>query len=458
MTAAVRSTRPDDPHRSDERSVRNVQPGFWVRRLTGLYTLAAAGAARFASWWLRRLGRWTEEGVRQRRGDLLPPAPPSSPIWIHGASMGEARVGGYFAHALAERNAPTIASAMTEPGFRLCRDAYPGDTVCFRVPFDLPGPVHRVLSHFRPRALVLVETEWWPNLLRGAAAFGVPVFVINGRISRKAYRRYRLSAPYWRAVLRGVKFFYMRSAADAERLISLGVDRGRVAAAGLLKVLPPVRSSEMGRLDLPGADREVTPIWVAGCTRSGEEPIILEAFHTLQREFGSLCLWLAPRHPERFGEVVALVRRAGYQPVRWSEAQGPTSQKVGIPVVVIDEMGILAELYGWAAVAFVGGSLRPFGGHNPLEPALAGTMVVFGPYMEEQHEAAAMLLDAGLALQVQDAPSLAKAVAAVLRSRCEAEVRQARADELRGRLLCVRNHVADDLIARLKVLDSGGMG
>ncbi|MEW5701438.1 MAG: glycosyltransferase N-terminal domain-containing protein [Candidatus Zixiibacteriota bacterium] len=412
--------------------------------------------APLSAWWFGRSGRWPKEGIRQRQGRQLPPMPSSQPIWIHGASLGEVRVGGFFAEALQRHGQAVIASAMTEPGYWLCREVHREDTACFRLPFDLPGPVGRALSHCRPRALILVETEWWPNLILGAAACDVPVFVINGRVSQRAYRRYRLLSRYWRALLSGVEFFYMRSESDAQRLVSLGVDHRRVAATGLLKVLPsPDASTDPSSIPLV-SEHGVPLVWVAGCTRPGEEPTVLSAFRSLQSEFPNLRLWLAPRHPDRFDEVSRLVEQAGYRPLRWSQCQKESPDRTCAPVLIIDQIGILAGLYRHAQVAFVGGSLKPFGGHNPLEPALAGAMVFFGPHMDEQHDAAALVLQAGLAQRVYDAPSLARAVADELRSSRSREQRQAQSDELRDRLLRVRDDVADDLLTRLEALPTRG--
>ncbi|MBI3872718.1 MAG: hypothetical protein HY304_06555 [candidate division Zixibacteria bacterium] len=231
--------------------------------------------------------------------------------------MGEVRVGAFFADALVSRGREIVASAMTETGYALCRDVYPAGATFFRVPFDLPGPVERALGHFQPRALVLVETEWWPNLLTHAGRAGAPVFVINGRISERSFRRYRILAPYWRAVLRSVQFFYMRSGADAERLIALGVESERVAASGTLKIGITTNAASTAA---PHAASTDGPIWIAGCTRPGEEEIVLAAFGQLRGEFPNLRLWVAPRHPERFDEVAA--RRRQSSALRRSQSSG----------------------------------------------------------------------------------------------------------------------------------------
>lgn len=427
-------------------------PGFWARRLTDVYSVGAVGIARAGSWWGRRSGRWTAEGIEQRRAEVLPGDPPAHPIWIHAASMGEVRVGAYFAEALQERGYKLIASAMTETGFQLSGMIYPEGTVPFRVPFDLPGPMRRAFTHFGPRALVLIETEWWPNFLTQAARHQVPVFIVNGRLSEKAYRRYRMGALYWRSLLRAVQFFFMRTEEEAERLLALGVDRWRVGVAGSLKVPSISHTDSEWDAVLDRLDAMPSPLWIAGCTRPGEEKTVLEAFDGLREEFPTLRLWLAPRHPKRFEKVARLVARSRHESVRWSETTPVESGAPDVPIVLVDQMGLLAELYEQATVAFVGGSLRPFGGHNPLEPALAGAPVVFGPHMEDQRDAADLLIGMGMATEVSDEAGLQAAVAHELRNPRARNLRKTAAVDLRERLATVREEVADDLCTFLKSL------
>lgn len=423
--------------------------GLIARGLTGVYTVAATGIAGLGSWWLRSSGRCSAGSLQERWGRNLPPAPEQRPIWIHAASMGEVRVAGQFAPELTARGNTVIASTMTETGYNLCGEIMPGIAARFRIPFDLPRPIRRALTHYNPRAFVLVETEWWPNFLLEAARAHVPVFIINGRLSKKAYGRYRLGRAYWSSILSSVDFFYMRSADDAERVCSLGIDPTRVRAVGTIKAVAQPGGSSA--LDFPnGLPNNGGPIWIAGCTRPGEEELILSAYTTLQREFPHLRLWLAPRHPDRFAEVASILRESEQSFTQWSEFE-PTNAN-GLPrdnIVLIDKLGVLAGLYRYAAVAFIGGSLVPLGGHNPLEPALVGTPVTFGHHMEEQREAADMLLANGLAREAWGSESLAMAVADYLHDPIPEEARRERIAELNARLGHARSQVADDICFRI---------
>ena len=363
--------------------------------------------------------------------------------------MGEVRLASQFAPELAKRNHSVIASSMTETGYELCGETMPGIAARFRIPFDLPGPIRRAFAHFNPRALVLVETEWWPNLLLESACARVPVYVINGRLSRSAYGRYRLGRIYWSSVLSAVDFFYMRSREDAGRVCNLGIDSARVRAVGTIKALSVDQGALESEFSRGVAEANGGPIWIAGCTRPGEEAHILNAFGILRKEFPDLRLWLAPRHPGRFRTVAALISGSGYDFSKWSQAGAGSDLEIPKEkVVLIDQLGVLANLYRYAAVAFVGGSLVPFGGHNPLEPALAGTPVTFGQYMEDQRDAADMLLVTGLAREVWGAESLAIAVGDYLRHPVSPAHRKTQVAGLLERMERTRAEVADDLCKR----------
>ncbi|GAB4322611.1 MAG: lipid IV(A) 3-deoxy-D-manno-octulosonic acid transferase [Candidatus Zixiibacteriota bacterium] len=438
---------PDNGH---NRHSDRMRPSPLTRGITGVYTAAAAGVVGVGSWLLKRSGQWPANGIRERWARELPEAPIQHPIWLHAASMGEVRIAGQFAEELRKNGQTVVCSAMTEAGYQLTRDLFTNDSPSFRVPFDLPGPIRRVIRHFAPKAVVLIETEWWPNLLIEASRADLPVFIINGRLSEKAYRRYRLGRSYWQQILRAVHFFYMRSEDDAERLRRLGVDPTRVSVLGTMKSLSdPVADARTAALvqSLKSSDDRV---WIAGCTRPGEEEIILDAYDTLRAEFPTLKLWLAPRHASRFGHVANILERQGRSMVRLSELDGHGRMVAMTPIVLIDRLGILAHLYQHADVAFIGGSLLPYGGHNPLEPALVGTPVCFGHHMNDQRDAVELLANSGLAAEVWGSESLALATAEFLRSGSSVEDRRLRGDSVRARIADTRSRVAADLIARLQ--------
>ncbi len=200
----------------------------------------------------------------------------------------------------------------------------------------------------------------------------------------------------------------MRSEVDAQRIIAIGADPGRVQVAGSLKsaVIPRASDATLTRLAALGYKGQRA--WIAGSTRPGEEELILQAHRLLRHSDPELRLWIAPRHPERFEEVAGLLSQSGFTMSRWSSNISGVVQASDI--LLIDAMGVLAELYEVACAAFVGGSLKPFGGHNPLEPALVGTPVVVGPFMDTQRESVTWLRSVGLITEVSDADALAATV------------------------------------------------
>lgn len=412
----------------------------------GLYTAGAHLAARLYAWTMCRRGRWDADAIAQRMGRELPPASLAQPVWLHAASMGEVRVGALGAHALTARGAAILGSAMTETGFRLVSDIYPAGTIAIRAPFDLPAAVDTVLDRYHPRSLVLVETELWPNMIRRCAQRGIPVFVINGRLSDKAFPWYRRTRFYWRAILNDVCGFFMRSAEDAGRLRSLGVDDSRIHVAGSLKaaVVPVTSAKSMALIE---RIRQVDqPVWIAGSTRPGEEEIILAAHQRLRGQFPALQLWIAPRHPERFDEVASLCARAQLPTVRWTELSAVDTAS-SLAILLVDQMGILPELYALADASFVGGSLVPLGGHNPLEPALVGTPVLVGPHTDNQRESVEQLLADGLAQVVTDVDGLVGSLTSLLSVPVTAGQRAERAARAKGAGGRIVETIADEILS-----------
>ena len=363
--------------------------------------------------WSRRPGRdpasrreWDE-----RRGRGLHEIRPRG-VWLHGASVGEARLVHAVATALRQRRPELpLAASCTTPAGRRSLPRPPEVDEAFFGPLDFAGWPARVLDAVRPSAVVLVETELWPNLLAEAATAGVPVVVVNGRLSASRMRRYRSISALLRPSLAGLFAVGARSAADGERFGKLGVPADRVEVTGDLKYdLPPpsVPEAEVRRrLGLPAG----RPVVVAGSTGPGEEALILDAFAAARGCHPDLLLVLAPRHLQRVDEVVREVSRRGLAFARASEAEAPPP---GVAVRVLDTMGDLAAAYGVATVAFVGGSLVPVGGHNLLEPASAGVPVLFGPHVDSVAETAAALEFAGAARRVGDARELADAVVSLV--------------------------------------------
>jgi 3-deoxy-D-manno-octulosonic-acid transferase len=263
----------------------------------------------------------------------------------------------------------------------------------------------------RPSALVLVETELWPSWIVAAHRRRIPVVVVSGRISDRSFPRYRPIARWLRPILDRIAAIGARCVTDAERFMALGASPKRVKVTGDLKLEPPRETASLAE-DL-GSVLGGVPLIVGGSTHAGEESALLGALASVEQAGLPASLVLAPRHPERFDAVEALARRQGRAVRRRGRLD---SRPLGEgEVLVVDSMGELPGLFAHAAVAFVGGSLVPVGGHNLLEPILAGRPVLFGPHTENAREAAALALGSGAGRRVADAADLARTAIQALR-------------------------------------------
>jgi 3-deoxy-D-manno-octulosonic-acid transferase len=397
---------------------------------------AFALALPYYLWRDRRSGRyrrtfWERMG---RLPDALPAAPVPS-VWVHAVSVGEALTARPLLRALKERwpGRPLYLSTTTVTGAAVAqRDAGGADGLLF-APFDWPGPVRKVLERLQPALLVLMETELWPNLIHEARLRGTRVAVVNGRLSPRSFTRYHRVRRWLARVLGEVDVFLMQGEAHAQRVLALGAPPERVRVAGNLKydaVAEPRPPEELAALipaGTPGA-----PLWIAGSTVAGEEPLVLDALRRARASVPGLRLLLVPRHPERFAEAAALAEGAGFRTHRRSALAAPWTEG---EVLVLDTLGELPRLYALATVVFVGGSLVPAGGHNVLEAAVASRPVIVGPHMENFQEIADELFAAGALLRADSAATLAEAVAALVADpgRAEDVGRRARAVVERNR-------------------------
>jgi len=341
-------------------------------------------------------------------------------IWIHAVSVGEALTARALIPDL-RRAYPRLRlflSTTTMAGQEVAKRNVPGVDAVFYFPFDWVFTVRRTLQLVRPKLFVMMETEIWPNLLRECRRAGVRTILINGRISSRSYRRYRLIRPLFRRVLAEVDRFCVQGEESRRRLIELGADPGRVVVTGSLK---------FDSLDVRAAGSHTRPrdrvlrffrvpasraVIVAGSTMGDEDRAMLRAFRRIKDVTPNPLLILAPRHPQRFSEAVNLAQQAAFVTARRTEL--PIDSEPRAEVVVLDTIGELAQVYQVATVVFVGGSLVDVGGHNILEPAVFGKPIVFGPHMQNFPEIAQTFLTNGAAVQIQSDRGLEEALVALL--------------------------------------------
>ncbi|MBW4028470.1 MAG: 3-deoxy-D-manno-octulosonic acid transferase [Acidobacteria bacterium] len=317
-------------------------------------------------------GRY-REGLAERLGQVPSRLQGKGVVWVHAVSVGEVIAASRFVEELRARGVSIVLSTTTRTGQQLARERF-GAANVFYFPLDFAFAVRAYLRSLEPRMLVLVESEFWPRMLAECYRCGIPVAVINARVSDRSWPRYRALRLLWKRLLGRLSLVLAQSSTDRERLIELGA--GNVVLGGNLKF--DVRVAGVSALTA-AIDARRSPgmkVIVGGSTLEGEEQMLLDAAPP------EALLVIAPRHPERFDAVADLLTRSGRKVVRrsqWAAARAPLLPGM---VFLLDSIGELASLYSVADVAFVGGSLVPAGGHNPLEPAQFGVPVLMGPHYE----------------------------------------------------------------------------
>jgi len=377
-------------------------------------------------------------------------------LWFHAASVGEVQG---LQPIVAELQVsfpdlPVVCSTFTPTGKMMAKRLMPKAAGVFLLPFDLPWLMTRLIRRLRPQALIIQETELWPNCLRAAARQGVPVIVVNGRLSPRSARRYRWMRLLMRRVLADITLILAQTPESARRFQDLG------AVAQRLKV---VGNTNIDRALLARSDVMVPHVltmltkgrrvWVGGSTHEGEESMLLEVYRRVLPHHPDVMLILAPRHLERVDAVVRQIKAAHFRVVRRSAYDVKIAGLTGDTVVILDTLGELIALYGLCTIAFVGGSLVPIGGHNILEPAMFAKPLMFGPYMHHFPDLAQMLCAAGGAIEVADAEALYCQVARLLQRPGEAELIGQRAYQAlqanRGALAAVVDDVTRTLRGRV---------
>lgn len=350
-----------------------------------------------------RLGLGTRFAVRFRgRGG-------PRPVWVHGVSVGEVLAARPLVESIEKQrpDLPIVISSTTNTGFQVARRIFPKHRVIY-YPLDFSFAVRPVIDAVAPQAIILIELEIWPNFLDYAYDRGIPVILVNGRISERSYHGYTWIRWLLFRPLKKIRRFCVQTEGYAERFRRLGLPADQLVVTGNMKYdhpLPqdPERLEADVRREL-GID-PTAPVIIAGSTHHPEERILLDIYRRLQGEVPALRLVLVPRHPERIGDVSTAIREAGFQSLRKTEIQAgklPTEPAV----ILVDTMGELARIYAAGTVVFVGGSLIPHGGQNMLEPAVLGRAIVLGPHTFNFQSTTDLLLARDACVKVADAAAL----------------------------------------------------
>ncbi len=370
----------------------HVQPlagAIYNRNVYSLYSLLLFLALIVSTpWWLVQMLRHGKyrTGWSERLGtvpDRLFNYVAENNIWIHAVSVGEVLAISRVVEELKQQlpGWRILVSTTTDTGQKLARERF-GENNVFYLPLDLPWAVRAYLQAFRPKLLVLAESEFWPNLLHEAHKSGAAVAVVNARVSDRSLPGYLRFRELMRRVLKNVDLFLAQSGEDASRLVQIGAPAERVHVSGNLKfeVKPPAKAVIVEPFRAALAREDIGPVVVAGSTLDGEETMLMEMFRMVASRYPGALLVLAPRHPERFTVVASLLASSGLRWQRRSEWDGARAIAGG--VFLLDTIGELASLYEFADIAFVGGSLVPRGGHNVLEAAQFGAAILVGPHTE----------------------------------------------------------------------------
>ncbi|QDV36715.1 3-deoxy-D-manno-octulosonic acid transferase [Tautonia plasticadhaerens] len=395
--------------------------------------LLAASPVLFARAWRRSKSR---QGLMDKLRGRVPRRIGDAPcLWLHAVSVGEVLLLRPLVAELQRRRPDwdVVVSTTTSTGLEVARRTFP-ELVTFYAPLDFSWAVRRALERIRPTALVLVETELWPNLIRAASARGARVAVINGRLGRRSHRGYRRFRALLAPTLRRLDAVAAQSQESADRFLDLGVPADRLSVTGSIKYdglesdrgVPKVREARRA-LGLEGASG---PIFVAGSTMDGEESAALQAYQRAKVDHPGLRLVIVPRHPERGAELARMIEGRGE--VVWRrgvEDRPPGGREDGRQaVLLIDTVGELSSIWGLADVAFVGGSLYPGrGGQNVMEPSAFGASVLFGPHTSNFREAVEGLLGRDAARVVRSATELGDALQLELADRDSSRARGASA-------------------------------
>lgn len=382
-----------------------------------LYTFAMYLATPVIVWRLAARGlryrgyfrRW-----RERFGSFPDPGIHGC-VWVHAVSVGEVNAAQPLIEALRRRYAPRpmVVTTVTPTGSERVRKLFGNDVFHVYLPYDLPHAVRRFLDRVQPALAVIMETEIWPNLFHQCGQRGIPLAVVNARLSERSLRGYRPIRPLVREALRNVTLVAAQSHADARRYRALGADAARVHVSGNLKYDTPLpEGARRSGAALRARWGESRPAWIAASTHEGEELAVFEAHLAVLARIPDALLLIAARHPERFRAVEHAARNLGFQVATHSARDVAADTQC----LVIDAMGVLMRYFAATDLAFVAGSLVPIGGHNVLEPAALATPVLVGPYTFNFEEITRALIEAGGARRVGSARELGAAVQELLRN------------------------------------------
>jgi 3-deoxy-D-manno-octulosonic-acid transferase len=361
--------------------------------------------------WRRARGKEDAARIAERHGEPSAPRPPGALVWLHGASVGEALSLLPLIERLSQSGRATLVTTGTVTSARLLAERLPPGALHQYAPLDAPQFMRRFIAHWRPDVALIAESELWPNMILETSAAETPIILVNARLSERSYRRWKARLPnFIGALLARIDLALAQSQADAERFTSLGAPR--VEYAGNLKFDAPAPPADLRELAMLSGRIAGRRVWIAASTHEGEETQIAEAHRLLVVRFPELLTLIAPRHPNRGGDIALRLKALGLDCALRSKGAEPGAQAI----YICDTIGELGLFYRLAGVVFLGRSLgrdAAGGGQNPIEPAKLASAVLHGPHVANFADVYELLDAAGGAALVRDAEDLAGALASL---------------------------------------------
>ncbi|MBU1044693.1 MAG: 3-deoxy-D-manno-octulosonic acid transferase [Candidatus Omnitrophica bacterium] len=348
---------------------------------------------------LQRFGIYSP-ALRQRMGKE------EFSIWLHAVSVGEIKAAAPLIKRLREKNPglKLIISTITPTGNKIAQAIAGEEDLVIYFPFDLSWIINRVFFLLAPKLLLIMETELWPNAIRLAKKNNIKTVIINGRISNKAFPRYKMAGFLFRPIIKKIDLLCMQTNLDAQRIVELGADKQSVHIVGNIKFdqIAEIDKHALPDIGLNKSERLI----LAGSTHDNEEQQIVKVFKKLKQQFPDIRLMIAPRHPQRVNQILEMLRAEGVSATLISQIEKKELGEIKNKVLILDIMGVLTDYYQLADIVFVGGSLVKHGGQNPIEPAMLGKPIVFGQYMFNFTEVVKLFLDNNAAVLVNDSEQL----------------------------------------------------
>ncbi len=373
---------------------------------------------------------WQRFGVYPKR--LLDGIEQKKVIWLHAVSVGEVMAARVLCNDLLKRypKKTLVISTITKTGNTIANKLFKNEATIIYLPVDISCVVNRVLERIAPELFIMVETELWPNLITALHKKSIPIVLVNGRISPKSYDRYKKVHFIIKGILNKISLFCMQNKTYAKRIEDIGAKEKQVKITGNMKFdaaeYNTALDTETIRRDL-GLKDEL--LLIAGSTHRGEEETVLKVYKRLLEDYPDLRLLIAPRHIERTKEIERLIYKFGFKPIPTSKIalQGVDEKP---PVLLLDTMGLLGQLFSIATVVFMGGSLVPKGGQNILEPAVFSRPILFGPHTFNFKDIVETFLEGDAALMVKDVDGLFETLKVLLKDAKMREDLGARAESL----------------------------